>query len=77
MPTHPNFLQIKARGDIPEKKERASMTAVGKYGYIFGGYLRLNDSYYNSIHKFDPESLTFTVIAARGDIPVPRCMMTQ
>jgi hypothetical protein len=74
MPPNPHFVEIKVRGDIPENKERVGMVVVGKFVYMFGGYARLGDSYFNSMHMFDIECLTCTVISPHGDLPSARCM---
>lgn len=73
MPPKPHFFQIKVRGDVPDVKERVAMVAIGKFVYIMGGYSRLNDAYYNTVHIFDSESLTFQNVPLQGEFPSARC----
>eukprot|EP01125_Pyxidicula_operculata_P011586 TRINITY_DN3797_c0_g1_i1.p1 TRINITY_DN3797_c0_g1~~TRINITY_DN3797_c0_g1_i1.p1 ORF type:complete len:385 (-),score=114.65 TRINITY_DN3797_c0_g1_i1:533-1687(-) len=46
---------------------------LGKKIYIFGGYNRSNEAYFNTLFSFDSESLTWTLIEPRGNPPEKRC----
>jgi N-acetylneuraminic acid mutarotase len=67
------FSKLKVRGDIPPIRERHSASIIGKKVYIFGGYCRGAELYYNTLYVFESETLTWTQIEARGNIPERRC----
>lgn len=48
------MFQLRVRGDIPPARERHSCSVVaGKKTFIFGGFNRTSDMYYNSVFLFD------------------------
>jgi len=67
------FSRLRVRGDIPPVRERHSASLVGKKIYIFGGYCRGSESYYNTVHVFESESLTWTQMEPLGYPPERRC----
>jgi len=67
------FSKLRVRGDVPPPRERCSASLVGKKIYIFGGYNRGPDLYYNSLYCFESETLTWHKIEPRGTPPERRC----
>jgi len=67
------FSKLRVRGDVPPPRERASCSLIGKRIYIFGGYNRGPELYYNSLYIFESDSLTFTKVEPRGIPPDRRC----
>eukprot|EP01125_Pyxidicula_operculata_P004816 TRINITY_DN1795_c0_g1_i2.p1 TRINITY_DN1795_c0_g1~~TRINITY_DN1795_c0_g1_i2.p1 ORF type:complete len:373 (-),score=69.34 TRINITY_DN1795_c0_g1_i2:63-1181(-) len=67
------FSKLRVRGEVPPARERCSVSLIGKKIYIFGGYSRGPDLYYNSIYCFESETLTWQKIEPRGSPPERRC----
>eukprot|EP01123_Difflugia_compressa_P010709 TRINITY_DN3994_c0_g1_i1.p1 TRINITY_DN3994_c0_g1~~TRINITY_DN3994_c0_g1_i1.p1 ORF type:complete len:633 (+),score=148.45 TRINITY_DN3994_c0_g1_i1:128-2026(+) len=67
------FSKLRVRGDIPPVRERHSASLIGKRIYIFGGYCRGAELYYNTLYVFESETLTWTKIEPRGIPPERRC----
>jgi len=67
------FSKLKVRGDIPDARERHTASLIGKKVYIFGGYNRSGELYYNTLHVFESESLTWTALQPMGNPPEKRC----
>lgn len=67
------FSKLRVRGEVPPPRERHSSCLIGKRIYIFGGYNRGPELYYNSLYCFESETLTWTRIEARGAAPERRC----
>jgi len=67
------FSKLRVRGDIPPVRERHSASLIGKRIYIFGGYCRGAELYYNSLYVFESETLTWSKIEPRGNPPDRRC----
>jgi N-acetylneuraminic acid mutarotase len=67
------FSKLKTRGDLPPIRERHSLSIIGKKLYLFGGYCRGSETYYDTIYLFESETLTWTKIDPRGNPPECRC----
>jgi len=67
------IFQLRVRGDVPPPRERHTMSCIGKRIYIFGGYNRSSDLYYNTLYMFDTETLTYHRVEPRGEVPERRC----
>lgn len=81
------MFQLRVRGDIPPARERHSCSIIaGKKVYIFGGFNRTSDMYYNSVFLFDSGmyllvpttqihlvTLTWHRVETHGHIPERRC----
>lgn len=74
-------------GEAPPKRERHSAILLAKRLYIFGGFEREGDRYYNDMWMFDTgffffhypgdlldlDTLTFHKVETHGNIPEGRC----
>jgi N-acetylneuraminic acid mutarotase len=67
------FSKLKVRGDIPPPRERHSASLIGKKLYVFGGYCRSGEVYYNTLYVFESETLTWTSLEPHGNLPEKRC----
>lgn len=55
--------QLRVRGEIPPPRERHSCSIVaGKKIYVFGGFNRTSDMYYNSLFSFDSGRMVMTLL---------------
>jgi N-acetylneuraminic acid mutarotase len=70
---HTKIFQLRVRGDVPPPRERHTCSLIGKKIYIFGGYNRSSDLYYNTLYMFDTETLTYARLEPRGEPPERRC----
>uniref|UniRef100_A0A6B2L0T0 Uncharacterized protein n=1 Tax=Arcella intermedia TaxID=1963864 RepID=A0A6B2L0T0_9EUKA len=64
---------MRVRGEIPAIRERHSATLIGKKIYVFGGYCRGAELYYNNLYVFETETLNWTKLEPRGNPPDRRC----
>jgi N-acetylneuraminic acid mutarotase len=64
---------LKTRGEGPTPRERATATVIGRNIYIFGGYNRGLEAYYNDLFIFESESLSWRKVDPRGQLPEARC----
>eukprot|EP01126_Amoeba_proteus_P059891 TRINITY_DN7873_c0_g1_i4.p1 TRINITY_DN7873_c0_g1~~TRINITY_DN7873_c0_g1_i4.p1 ORF type:complete len:433 (-),score=86.98 TRINITY_DN7873_c0_g1_i4:191-1489(-) len=67
------FYRLTVSGDIPHARERHTAALIGKRIYVFGGYNRSSEIYYNTVHCFDTETLVWINLQATGNVPDPRC----
>eukprot|EP01127_Copromyxa_protea_P002768 TRINITY_DN12729_c0_g1_i1.p1 TRINITY_DN12729_c0_g1~~TRINITY_DN12729_c0_g1_i1.p1 ORF type:complete len:547 (-),score=113.97 TRINITY_DN12729_c0_g1_i1:75-1715(-) len=70
---HGNWYRLTVNGDVPVARERHTATLIGKRIYFIGGYDRANEVYFNTVHYFDTELMTWTKLEPTGNIPERRC----
>lgn len=69
------FQQLKTRGDGPTPRERATATLVGRNIFIFGGYNRGMEQYYNDLFVFESGTSAMRLsTTAPGDIFTLSCL---
>jgi len=71
------FNKIRVSGDIPSPRERHSSSLIGKKIFVFGGYNRGPELYYNSLYYLDSETLTWYKVEPKGVPPERRCGHTS
>eukprot|EP01127_Copromyxa_protea_P019030 TRINITY_DN6095_c1_g1_i2.p1 TRINITY_DN6095_c1_g1~~TRINITY_DN6095_c1_g1_i2.p1 ORF type:complete len:468 (+),score=84.96 TRINITY_DN6095_c1_g1_i2:248-1651(+) len=67
------FNKLSVSGDTPWRRERHGAVLIGKRLYVFGGFEREGDRYFNDMWSFDTDTLSFQKIETHGNIPEGRC----
>eukprot|EP01125_Pyxidicula_operculata_P008577 TRINITY_DN286_c2_g1_i1.p1 TRINITY_DN286_c2_g1~~TRINITY_DN286_c2_g1_i1.p1 ORF type:complete len:617 (-),score=142.85 TRINITY_DN286_c2_g1_i1:108-1892(-) len=67
------MFKVKVRGTPPPPRERHTTCLIGRTLYVFGGFDRTSNNYYNTLHAFDCDTLTWSHLAPTGHIPEGRC----
>src|SRR5688572_9327849 len=47
------FVKLTVTGEMPSVRERTTASVIGSSIYLFGGYNRSKESYYNELYQFN------------------------
>ncbi|GAB1606050.1 kelch domain-containing protein 1-like [Argonauta hians] len=65
------WTKCEANGEVPKPSSGSALAAVGNTLYLFGG-LNQDEGWLNTIHSYNPEKNTWSLVGTSGIAPSPR-----